>query len=55
MRLKEGYDYFDAFKLMCQYYYSLMEGDDSCVDEAQALMKRHGFIDEDGERIEDED
>lgn len=45
----------DLFEEMCVYYLSLMEGDTHMIDDAYALMKREGIVDETGERIYKED
>ena len=55
MKIREGYDYADAFALMCQYYLSLMDGDDHMVDEAFTLMRKHGIVDEDGFPIDEDE
>jgi hypothetical protein len=43
--------YKSAFEQMCNYYYSLMEGDTHRIDDAYKLMREFGIIDEDGEMI----
>lgn len=45
----------DAFKQMCRYYLSLTEGDDYLIDDAFALMRKHGIVDEDGFEIYEEE
>ena len=40
--------YKDAFEKMCRYYYSLMEGDDYLVENANKLMREFGLVDEEG-------
>lgn len=55
MRIKEGYDYADAFALMCQYFVRVVEGDDWVLDEAYDLMRKHGIVDENDELIEEDD
>lgn len=41
-------EYEGAFRLMCQYYLSLVEGDTHKIDDAYALMREYGIVDEDG-------
>jgi hypothetical protein len=44
------------FKLLAYYYLSLMEGDTHLIEDAYELLRNHGIVDENGERIyEDED
>jgi hypothetical protein len=45
---KEGKKYKDAFEQMCRYYYSLTEGDDLYVEDANKLMREFGLVDEEG-------
>lgn len=47
------YEY--LFKKMCHYYLSLTEGDDYLIDDAFALMREHGIVDEDGFEICEEE
>ena len=51
----EAAKYKNDFLTMCDYYYSLFEGDTHLVDDAIELMRKHGLVDENGERIYDED
>lgn len=48
MSRKPDVDYYFAFLLMCGYYLSAMEGDTHRIEDAYALMKEHGIVDEDG-------
>lgn len=41
-------EYKKAFYKMCEYFLSHMEGDDLYTDDAYALMRKHGLVDEDG-------
>lgn len=45
----------DKFELMCEYYLSLVEGDTFMINVAFDLMKEEGIIDEDGNRIYDDE
>jgi hypothetical protein len=45
----------EKFEQMCRYYISLVEGDTHMVDDAYALMKAEGIVDEDGFQIYEED
>lgn len=38
----------ELFLEMCRYYLSLMEGDTHLIEDAYALMKEQGVVDEDG-------
>jgi hypothetical protein len=51
----EAAQYKGLFKRMCGYYCSLMDGDTHHVEDAYALMKEHGIVDEDGEEIYEEE
>lgn len=55
MKIKEGYDYAEAFRKMCHYYISLTEGDDYLMNDAFALMRKHGIVDEDGFEIDEDE
>ena len=48
-------EYKYAFEQMCNYYYSLMEGDTHRIGDAHDLMREFGIIDEDGEMIAGQD
>lgn len=45
----------DAFRLLASYYMSLMEGDTHKIDDAFELLRKHGFLDEDDEWVDEED
>jgi hypothetical protein len=43
------------FRLLAQYFLSVMEGDDYLIDDAYALLRKHGIVDEDGFAIFEEE
>ena len=45
-------NYKHLFFRMCYFYLSLTAGDTHNIDEAFALMREHGVVDEDGFEIE---
>jgi hypothetical protein len=45
----------DDGRTMAGYYMSLMEGDTHQIESAMEFMKSRGWLDEDGEFINDED
>ena len=53
--MKVAKQFAEDFEKMCHYYLSLTEGDDHQIDDAYALMRKHGIVDEYGFEICEED